>query len=60
MACLAFGATLLAGCSTFFPSIGASRKNIDNAAQQRAYSNGSLPVSEQLVTEITTFVKSLK
>jgi polysaccharide export outer membrane protein len=35
-ACLAFGAILLAGCATFLPSIGASRKDIDNAAAQRS------------------------
>jgi polysaccharide biosynthesis/export protein len=34
-ASLALSALLLAGCSTFFPSIGPSRKDIDHAASQR-------------------------
>jgi polysaccharide export outer membrane protein len=34
-ACLALSAILLAGCSTFFPAIGPSRKDIDQSAAQR-------------------------
>jgi polysaccharide export outer membrane protein len=36
LACLALSALVLAGCSTFFPSIGPSRKDIDHAASGRS------------------------
>jgi polysaccharide export outer membrane protein len=36
LACLALSALLLAGCSTFFPSIGPSRKDIAQAASSRS------------------------
>src|SRR6202034_2664557 len=35
-ACLALSVLLLAGCSTFFPSIGPSRKDIGEAANSRS------------------------
>jgi polysaccharide export outer membrane protein len=36
LACLALSALGLAGCSTFFPSIGPSRKDVDHAASGRS------------------------
>jgi polysaccharide biosynthesis/export protein len=36
LACLAISAILLAGCSTFFSSIGPSRREIDHSAQERS------------------------
>ena len=36
VACLALSALLLAGCSTFFPAVGPSRKTIDQAASLRS------------------------
>jgi polysaccharide biosynthesis/export protein len=36
LACLALSAFLLAGCSTFFSSIGPSRKDVDRSAQERS------------------------
>jgi polysaccharide export outer membrane protein len=36
LACVALSGLLLVGCSTFFPSIGPSRRDIDHAASQRS------------------------
>src|SRR5580704_3439813 len=36
LACVALSGLLLVGCSTFFPSIGPSRRDVDHAAAQRS------------------------
>jgi polysaccharide biosynthesis/export protein len=51
LACLGLSALLLAGCSTFFPSIGPSRRDIDHAASRRSLPPIELVDVNEEVTE---------
>jgi polysaccharide export outer membrane protein len=51
LACLGLSALLLAGCSTFFPSIGPSRRDIDHAASRRSLPPIQLVDVNEEVTE---------
>jgi polysaccharide biosynthesis/export protein len=51
LACLALSAILLAGCSTFFSSIGPSRKEIDHAPAERTLPSIQVVDVNEQVTE---------